>query len=117
MGLEKATYSRKAVKECVIAIKNFPITTQKRSEHFSKCFELKKLYDLFLDKTGCVLFELKYTPMEDYLKAVNDGLCNKVRKVSKREYDDLLNRAVRYLKNEIMGIYKMIEYGEVNVAD
>lgn len=113
----KATYSYKAVRECINEIKGFTTSVQKRAEHFSKCFELKKLYNMCLEKTGCILFNWEYTPMEDYHKAVNDGLCDKVRKVSKREYDDLLEQALRYLKNEIFGIYNMMELEQVNVID
>lgn len=117
MEFEKAIYSYKAVNECISAIKGFTITVQKRAEHFSKCFELEKLYNMCLEKTGCILFDWEYTPMKDYHKAVNDGLCDKVRRVSKKEYDELLKHAARYLKNEILGIYKMMEHGEVNTID
>ncbi|MDE7423949.1 MAG: hypothetical protein K2N51_09680 [Lachnospiraceae bacterium] len=117
MEFEKAIYSYKAVNECIPTIKGFTTTVQKRAEHFSKCFELEKLYNMCFEKTGCLLFEWEYTPMKDYHKAVNDGLCDKVRKVRKKEYDELLKRAARCLKNEILGIYKMMEYGEVNTTD
>lgn len=117
MEIEKAIYSYKAVNECIVAIEEFTTTVQKRADHFSKCFELKILYNMCLEKTGCILFDWKYTPMEDYHKAVNDGLCDKIRKISKKEYDELLKRALRYLKNEILGIYRMMEYGEVNTTN
>lgn len=117
MELEKATYSYKAVNECMTAIKKFTTTVQKRDEHFSKCFELEKLYDMCLEKTGCIIFDWEYTPMKKYHVAVNDGLCVKVRRVSKKEYDELLKRATRYLKIQIFEISKMMEYGEVNTID
>lgn len=117
MKFEKATYSYKALNECIAAIKGFTTTVSKRAEHFSKCFELEKLYDMCFEKTGCLLFEWEYTPMKDYHKAINDGMCEKTRRVSKKEYDELLKHATRYLKNEIFGIYKMMEYGEVNTID
>lgn len=117
MTTEKATYSYKKVNECIAEIKKFSVTVSKCADHFSKCFELEKLYNMCLEKTGCILFDWKYTPMEDYHKAVNDGLCDKIRKISKREYDELLKRAVRYLKNEISGIYRMMECGEVNTTN
>lgn len=55
--------------------------------------------------------------MKDYHKAVNDGLCEKTRKVTKKEYDDLLKRAIRYLQAEIYGIYVCMENGEVNTVE
>ena len=117
MTVEKATYSYKKVNECITEIKKFSITVSKRADHFPKSFELEKLYNMCLEKTGCLLFEWKYTPMQDYHKAINDSLCDKVQKISKKELDKLLKRATRYLQNEILGIYQAMEYGEVNTID
>lgn len=55
--------------------------------------------------------------MEKYGKAVNDGLVEKTRKVSKKEYDELLKNSIKYLKSEICGIYALMENGEVNTID
>lgn len=117
MTVEKATYSYKKVNECITEIKKFSITVSNRADHFLKSFELEKLYNVCLEKTGCLLFEWKYTPMQDYHKAVNDSLCDKVQKIRKKELDKLLKRATRYLQNEIFGIYQAMEYGEVNTID
>lgn len=92
------------------------MTVNKRAEHFAKCFELEKLYDMCFEKTRCLLFEWEYTPHKEYHKAVNDGLCEKVRKVSKKEYDNLLGQSIRYLQREIYGIYACMENGEVNTV-
>lgn len=117
MTAGKATYSYKKVNECIAEIKRFSVTVSKRADHFSKSFELEKLYNMCLEKTGCILFDWEYTPMQEYHKAVNDGLCDKIRKISKKELDELLKRATRYLKNEIYGIYQAMEYGEVITID
>ncbi len=50
MTIEKATYSYKAVNECILGIKKFTMTVSKRAEHFAKCFELEKLYDMCYEK-------------------------------------------------------------------
>lgn len=118
MQIEKATYSYKAVNDCISAIKGFSYTVSKRAEHFPKLFELRKLYDFCYEKTNCMSFDCEWAyPMEDYQKAVNDGLCERTRKISKKEYDQLLKSAYKYLKNEIFGIYAMMENGEVNTVD
>lgn len=117
MTAEKATYSYKKVNECILAIKGFSSTVSKRGEHFAKMFELEKLYDMCFEKTGCTLFESDIYTMKDYHKAVNDGLVKKKRRVTKKELDILLKSATHFLKEQIFGIYKMMEYGEVNTID
>ena len=118
MQIEKAIYSYKAINECIREIKNFTTTVSKRAEHFAKYFELKKLYDLCYKKTNCILFDCEWSlSMENYKKAVNDGLCEKTRRVSKKEYDELLKSSIKYLKSEIRGIYALMENGEVNTID
>lgn len=117
MQIEKATYSYTAINDCIRAIKEFKCTVSKRAEHFEKLSELKKLYDLCYEKTNCVLFDCEWSPLKNYQKAVNEGLCERTRKVSKKEYDELLKRSFRYLKSEIHGIYICMENGEVNIAD
>lgn len=50
MTFEKATYSYKAINECIAEIKKFTTTVSKRAEHFTKSFELEKLYNLCFEK-------------------------------------------------------------------
>lgn len=50
MTAEKATYSYKKVNECIAEIKRFSVIVSKRADHFSKSFELEKLYNMCLEK-------------------------------------------------------------------
>lgn len=107
MEFEKATYSYKAIEECITAIKDLSFTIKLRSQHGSRIFEVKRVYDLCYDKTKCMLFDADHTPWKDYLIAWN-------QKHTKKELDACLRRAIHYLQNEIIAIKASMVCGEVN---
>lgn len=107
MEFEKATYSYKAINECIAAIKGLTFTIKLRSQHGSYLFEVKKIYDLCYDRTKCMLFDADYSPWKDYLTAWN-------QKCTKKDLDACLRRAIHYLQNEILAIKASMVCGEVN---
>ena len=112
---EKATYSHVALAECVSMVKRTNWTVQHKAEHFSKCFEVQKVYDVCLQKTGCMLFEADYSAWKSYFQRVNLDFESKGKvRVSKKELDVLLRRCYLEICNELNGILTMIETGEVN---
>lgn len=111
MKFEIATYSRSALIKCVDLIRKTDWSVKKKAEHFSKCFEVKKVFDFCFDKAGCLLFEAEYSPWKDYLNAVS-------RKTeSKKEIDLYLHLCYIFLCRELNGISAMMSSGEVNEVD
>lgn len=110
MNFEKMTYSTQKVNECVEKISRFSFAAKKKSEHFNRLMELRKLFDLCSENTTCVLFREDWANcLTEYSKAVSNG------KSTKKELDKLLKACELYIKWEIMGIRKMMLNGEVNV--
>lgn len=110
MTTEKATYSYSAVLDCVEALKNASFTVRKKAEHFAKWREVKALFELCYEKTGCLLFREDWSmEYQTYTKAVG-----RIKDVSGKELNRLLHVCERYLKNEIRSIYQAMEAGEVN---
>ena len=110
MNIERATYSYIALRDCIEEVKKLPLTVQKKSDHKAIRYRVFDAYNYCLDKTQCCLFEADYSPYHDYSKAVD-------RNASKKELDNLLRQAVRFLQNELTGIYNSMEIGEVNTID
>lgn len=110
MKKEKATYSKKNLLDCVEKITSTIYSVKIKKEHFSKCFEVKELFDYCYEKTDCLLFDADYSPWDDYYKLVKQD-------ASKKEMDKALLRCRRYLFDEITGIFKCIEKGEVNCIE
>ena len=86
------------------------VESRRSAEHFSKCFEVKKLFDLCYDETHCMLFDADFSPWADYLKAVN-------RKDTKRALDKELHNCYRFLANELNAIAALMRAGEVDSID
>ncbi len=110
MVFERACYSRSALRECVERVKATAWTVRTKGQHFSKCFEVEKVFDFCLEKTGCCLFETQFGPWADYLRLVD-------LKAPKKDLDAALRRCYRFLANELTGILTMIETGEVDAQD
>jgi hypothetical protein len=112
MEFVKATYSYKALMDCVDAIKACGWTVKHKAEHTWKCYnDVQKVFDLCYEKTGCVSFRLDWAlEWEDYTKAIE-------RKATKQELDMCLRRCELLLKREINEIRTMMETGEVNSID
>lgn len=111
MKFEKACYSRKALYECVDKVKALPRAVRVRADHSALCYGvLAQTFDFCLEKTSCCLFERDFSPWEDYAKAVKN-------KFPKKEMDKLYAGCVRFLKNQLIEIHKMMETGEVNSID
>lgn len=110
MDRQRACYSYSALTHCADAVKATNWTVRRSAEHFSKCFEVKKLFDLCYDKTHCMLFDADFSPWADYLKAVN-------RKDTKRALDKELHNCHRFLANELNAIAALMRAGEVDSID
>ncbi len=109
MEIQRACYSRKAVEECRRRIRLTAKTVRIKGQHFSRCFEVKRVFDFCFDKTGCILFWTDNSPWSDYLQLVS-------RKATKKEMDSALKRCHRFLENEINAIIRMMDDGEVDVV-
>lgn len=80
------------------------------AEHSALCYGvLAQTFDFCLDKTSC-LFERDFSPWKDYAEGVKN-------KFTKNEMDKLYACCVRFLKNQLFEIYKMMEIGEVDSID
>lgn len=111
MKFEKACYSRKALYECVDKVNALPGAARVRAEHSTLCYGvLAQTFDFCLEKTSCCLFERDFSPWKDYAKVVKN-------KFTKKEMDKLYACCVRFLKNQLIEIYKMMETGEVDSID
>ena len=71
---------------------------------------LAQTFDFCLEKTSCCLFARDFSPWEDYAKAVKNNF-------TKKEMDKLYAGCVRFLKNQVIEIHKMMETGEVDSID
>ena len=69
MNFQRACYSYCALQRCADAVKVTNWTVRRSAEHFSKCFEVKKVFELCYDETHCMLFDPDFSPWHDYLKA------------------------------------------------
>ena len=110
MDRQRACYSYSALTHCADAVKATNWTVRRSAEHFSKRFEVKKLFDLCYDETHCMLFDADFSPWADYLKAVN-------RKDTKRALDKELHNCYRFLANELNAIAALMRAGEVDSID
>ena len=110
MNFQRACYSYSALQRCADAVKATNWTVRRSAEHFSKCFEVKKLFDLCYDETHCMLFDADFSPWADYLKAIN-------RKDTKRALDKELHNCYRFLANELNAIAALMRAGEVDSID
>ena len=115
LTLEKMTYSYSALRECADLVKKTNWTVATKKEHFSKCFEIQKVFDFCLEKTGCMLFESDYSAWKDYEKRVNVDVEH--GKVTKKELDQLLKDCYLFVCRELNGILTMMASGEVNAID
>lgn len=110
MTTEKAIYSYSAVLDCVNALKHTSFTVQRKAEHFAKWREVKAMFELCYEKTGCLLFEEDWSgELDAYTKAVG-----RIKDYSGKELNQLLRACELYLKNQIRSIYQMMEAGEVD---
>lgn len=107
----RAVYSREALLDCTSLIKNTNWTVKQKAEHFSKCFEVEKVFNKCREKTNCIVFETDYNVWNDYCKAVGS------KRASKKELDIILRRCYHYLCYQINEINELIEKGEVDEID
>lgn len=110
MKIEKATYSYKSICECISIIKEFDFS-------FKSCAcldglnNLEKLHDELEEKTGCILFNSDW---DFYFQEFKKLL---FQKATKKEKEKALKLTARYLQNQIIEIFSLIQSGEVNVID
>ena len=108
--MDKATYSYSALQKCADAVKATTWTVGRKAEHFSKCFEVQRVFWFCQERTDCLLFDPDFSPWRDYLKAVE-------RKVGKKELDAWLRECYRYICRELNGILTLMRTGEVNAIE
>lgn len=108
MTIEKATYSESAVLDCRDRIKEFDWTTDKKSKYTWERYRgLQELFEFCYQKTGCLLFADGWGPFGDFSKAMSG-------KPTKKDLDRTFKACERYLKQEITGIWQLMQSGEVN---
>lgn len=110
MNFQRACYSYSALQRCANAVKATNWTVRRSAEHFSKCFEVKKVFELCYDETHCLLFDPDFSPWYDYIKAVD-------RKYTKKALDMKLRMCHRFLANELNAILAAMRAGEVDTID
>lgn len=111
---DKMTYSYKAIRECVDAIKKFSWTAPKRkAEFWAIAMELKKLYEFLYEKTNCCL--LAPDDWNDAYKTFFRSAYD-YKNWTVKELRDMLKRNELYVKQEISSIYNMMERNEVNTV-
>ena len=108
--MDKATYSYSALQKCADAVKATTWTVDRKAEHFSKCFEVQRVFWFCQERTDCLLFDPDFSPWRDYLKAVE-------RKDSKKELDARLRECRNYICRELNGILTLMRTGEVNAIE
>lgn len=108
MEFAKACYSYESMYSCMDKVKELPGTPGKKPQHQAVCYgALLQAFDYCLEKTDCCLFEADFSPWRDYADALKQGR-------AKRELDQLYRACIRFLKNELSGIFSMMETGEVD---
>lgn len=110
MNVNRMCYSYSALYKCADAVKATTWTVRRSAEHFSKCFEIKKVFELCYAETRCLLFDPDFSPWYDYMKAVE-------RKYTKKELDRKLRACYLFLANELNAILSDMRSGEVNSVD
>lgn len=112
MDTEKATYSRKAIRECITEIKSLNMTVSRKKDYGPRLFEVKDVYNSCFKKTMCCIFDTYHdcTPLNKYLKAYD-------RDAPKKDLDKLLKESVRYLQDHISAIQASMDNGKVNIID
>lgn len=115
MTFEKATYSYSGVLAAIDAVKVFDFSYKKdKVERFEQYKNLSNLYRFCAKMTNCFSFTdaplCSNSHLGRYLNAV-------VSAAPKKELSEILKMNERFLKNELIEIYQMMESGEVNAVD
>lgn len=110
MKMELATYSFKAIFECIEALKTFSFDAKALS-----CIDgvnkVSALYDFLYEKTNCLIFDKDFDLyFDDFRKSVFE-------KTTKKEKAKKLRFVELHLKNNIKDIYIMMQNHEVNVVE
>lgn len=104
----RACYSYKAVRECREKVYWTATTVRVKAQHYSKCYEIQRLFDECCEKTGCTLFDCEYSVWKEYSKLVNS------MDSTKKDMDRALKACCRYLLNELELILKDMDNGDVD---
>lgn len=111
---DKATYSYKAIRECVEAVKKFKWQApKKKSDFWNVEMELELLYRFLYNKTNCVLFipdDCNYHFIS-FFRAVSV-----YKDSTRKELAAALKENERFIKNELRIVYDMMERKEVNTV-
>ena len=112
---DKMTYSWKAIRECVEAVKKFDWTPPRKKQDFwNREIELELLYRFLYNKTECCLFqpdEYNYY-FWNFFKMVSV-----YKDATRKELAAALKQNESYIKSEIKSIWNMMGCGEVNTVE
>ena len=112
---DKMTYSWKAIRECVEAVKKFDWTPPRKKQDFwNREIELELLYRFLYNKTECCLFkpdEYNYY-FWNFFKMVSV-----YKDATRKELTTALRQNELYIKSEIKSIWNMMCNGEVNTVE
>ena len=111
----KATYSCKAIRECVEAVKKFNWSAPRKKQDFwNREIELELLYRFLYNKTECCLFE----PNEyNYYFWNFFKIVSVYKDTTRKELVAALKQNELYIKSEIKSIWNMMYKGEVNTVE
>lgn len=91
MFAKKRVYSAKSLQNCYSALCSTRWSVRLKSEHMTRCCEVRELYAKCQVNLGCILFDPDMSPAKDYLDMVKD------KKATKRQLDNQLRNCKRYL--------------------
>ncbi len=118
LEIERAAYSRTALKECLAKIKSINWTVQIKAQHLWKCLsEVKEVYDFCYEKTNCCLFD----PYWSFIWGqYHDLICEDAergeRRVrhTKKEMDEALRKCHRDLIHTVESIIYDLDTGALD---
>ena len=112
---DKMTYSWKAIRECVEAVKKFNWSAPRKKQDFwNREIELELLYNFLYNKTECCLFqpdEYNYY-FWNFFKMVSV-----YKDATRKELAAALKQNELYIKSEIKSIWNMMYIREVNTVE
>lgn len=104
------TYSVREVLECRDRVNNFDWSTDKKSQYtWDRYRTLRELFEFCYAKTGSIGFAEGWNPFDNFSKIMS-------QKTTKKELDKAFKACERFLKWELVDIWRMMQAGEVNVT-
>lgn len=108
--MEKASYRLEAIAQCKKLIQKSRWSTQKKSEHNSRCAEVNSLFASCQKLLNCVLFQPDLSPAYDYMQMVLSKSCTKA------QLDNQLHVCRAFVNAQIALIEDAIRDGSANIS-